>query len=240
MLYRKQNKTFHAFAMEADKAFHEEYKVKKKRQLLPYAAWWSLNLLKTLYLAFPRVNGRLPEQRKRLTISVELVALSLIFMDEPTSGMQGLLPLLFLGHHIFKSVDEVFPWNTLLLSPETRIHLTNHLCINASMQLLLMKQGGLLKGFRTDTILPRGSLMSPFFQGSVESMISEEQKRLHGKRSRPKGGFDYYAVHPRSLTNSSLRLSLLTPLSSDPLLPTPLLAAFGPSRLLPTSTKNIS
>ncbi|CAF2075737.1 unnamed protein product [Brassica napus] len=92
--------------MEADKAFHEEYKVKKKRQLLPYAAWWSLNLLKTLYLAFPRVNGRLPEQRKRLTISVELVALSLIFMDEPTSGMQGLPPLLFLGHHIFKSVDE--------------------------------------------------------------------------------------------------------------------------------------
>ncbi|CAN6986966.1 unnamed protein product [Brassica oleracea var. botrytis] len=69
--------------MEADKAFHEEYKVKKKRQLLPYAAW-----------------------RKRLTISVELVALSLIFMDEPTSGMQGLPRLLFLGHHIFKSVDE--------------------------------------------------------------------------------------------------------------------------------------
>ncbi|CDY34137.1 BnaC01g28770D [Brassica napus] len=27
-------------------------------------------------------------------------------MDEPTSGMQGLPPLLFLGHHIFKSVDE--------------------------------------------------------------------------------------------------------------------------------------
>ncbi|KAF3553388.1 hypothetical protein F2Q69_00014797 [Brassica cretica] len=55
---------------------------------------------------FPYFNGRLPEQRKRLTISVELVALSLIFMDEPTSGMQGLPPLLFLGHHIFKSVDE--------------------------------------------------------------------------------------------------------------------------------------
>ncbi|KAH0870486.1 hypothetical protein HID58_077508 [Brassica napus] len=33
-------------------------------------------------------------------------ALSLIFMDEPTSDMQGLPPLLFLGHHIFKSVDE--------------------------------------------------------------------------------------------------------------------------------------
>ncbi|KAL0772481.1 hypothetical protein Bca101_037632 [Brassica carinata] len=141
--------------MEADKAFHEEYKVKKKRQLLPYAAWvreeilsseinnvherkWRLNSI----LGLPQVNGRLPEQRKMLTISVELVALSLIFMDEPTSSMQGLPPWLFLGHHIFKSVDEVCSWNTLLLSPETRIHLTNHLWINASMQLLLMKRGG--------------------------------------------------------------------------------------------------
>ena len=25
--------------MEFDKAFHEEYKVKKKRQVLPFAAW---------------------------------------------------------------------------------------------------------------------------------------------------------------------------------------------------------
>ncbi|ESQ40043.1 hypothetical protein EUTSA_v10015877mg [Eutrema salsugineum] len=37
--YPKQNKTFDVFAIEADKAFHEEYKVKKKVQLLPYAAW---------------------------------------------------------------------------------------------------------------------------------------------------------------------------------------------------------
>ncbi|KAH0884630.1 LOW QUALITY PROTEIN: hypothetical protein HID58_060726 [Brassica napus] len=199
--YRKQNKTFHAFAMEADKAFHEEYKVKKKRQLLPYAAWMfveevmelvELKPLKTLYLAFLKLMVR-----KRLTISVELVAISLIFMDEPTSSMQGLPPWLFLGHHIFKSVDEVCSWNTLLLSPETRIHLTNHLWINASMQLLLMKRGGLLKGFWTNTILPRGSLMSPLFQGSAENKISEEQTQLHGKRSRPNGGFDYYAVHPQ-------------------------------------------
>nr|VDD45275.1 unnamed protein product [Brassica oleracea] len=101
--------------MEADKAFHEEYKVKKKRQLLPHAAWMfveevmelmELKPLKKSILGLPRVNGRLPEQRKRLTISVELVVLFLIFMDEPTSGMQGLPPLLFLGHHIFKSVDQ--------------------------------------------------------------------------------------------------------------------------------------
>ncbi|CAH8354596.1 unnamed protein product [Eruca vesicaria subsp. sativa] len=37
--YPKQNKTFDVFAIEADKAFHEEYKKKKKVQLLPYAAW---------------------------------------------------------------------------------------------------------------------------------------------------------------------------------------------------------
>lgn len=38
-LYPKQNKTFDVFAIEADKAFHEEYKIKKKVHLLPYAAW---------------------------------------------------------------------------------------------------------------------------------------------------------------------------------------------------------
>ncbi|CAF2118081.1 unnamed protein product [Brassica napus] len=37
--YPKQNKTFDVFAIEADKAFHDEYKIKKKVQLLPYAAW---------------------------------------------------------------------------------------------------------------------------------------------------------------------------------------------------------
>ncbi|CAN6835227.1 unnamed protein product [Brassica oleracea] len=104
--------------MEADKAFHEEYKVKKKRQLLPFAAWMFVEEvmelvkpkpLKNSILGLPRVNGHLPEQRKRLTISVELVALSLIFMDKPTSGMQGLPPLLFLGHHIFKSATEGVP-----------------------------------------------------------------------------------------------------------------------------------
>ncbi|XP_010451944.1 PREDICTED: uncharacterized protein LOC104734132 [Camelina sativa] len=37
--YPKQNKTFDVFAIEADKAFHQEYKIKKKVNLLPYAAW---------------------------------------------------------------------------------------------------------------------------------------------------------------------------------------------------------
>ncbi|XVE97160.1 hypothetical protein REPUB_Repub02eG0287300 [Reevesia pubescens] len=38
--YPKQNKTFHVYAIEADKAFHEQYEAKKKTvTLLPYAAW---------------------------------------------------------------------------------------------------------------------------------------------------------------------------------------------------------
>ncbi|KAJ0087879.1 hypothetical protein Patl1_31464 [Pistacia atlantica] len=37
--YPKQNRTFEVYAIEADKTFHEEYKVKKKVKLLPYAAW---------------------------------------------------------------------------------------------------------------------------------------------------------------------------------------------------------
>jgi len=37
--YPKQNKTFHVYAIEADKTFHQEYGLKKGVTLLPYAAW---------------------------------------------------------------------------------------------------------------------------------------------------------------------------------------------------------
>ncbi|GAV58659.1 Methyltransf_21 domain-containing protein [Cephalotus follicularis] len=37
--YPKQNKTFRIYAIEADKAFHNEYRGKKAVTLLPYAAW---------------------------------------------------------------------------------------------------------------------------------------------------------------------------------------------------------
>ncbi|KAG2686104.1 hypothetical protein I3760_10G161500 [Carya illinoinensis] len=37
--YPKQNKIFEVYAVEADKAFHEEYSLKKAVRLLPYAAW---------------------------------------------------------------------------------------------------------------------------------------------------------------------------------------------------------
>ncbi|KAL3001289.1 hypothetical protein AAZX31_09G258500 [Glycine max] len=37
--YPKQNKTYHVYAIEADKTFHQEYGLKKGITLVPYAAW---------------------------------------------------------------------------------------------------------------------------------------------------------------------------------------------------------
>jgi ABC-type multidrug transport system ATPase subunit len=49
-----------------------------------------LNPLRSALVGLPGVNGLSTEQRKRLTIAVELVANpSIIFMDEPTSGLDA-------------------------------------------------------------------------------------------------------------------------------------------------------
>jgi len=49
-----------------------------------------LNPLRNSLVGLPGVSGLSTEQRKRLTIAVELVANpSIIFMDEPTSGLDA-------------------------------------------------------------------------------------------------------------------------------------------------------
>ena len=49
-----------------------------------------LNSLREALVGLPSENGLSTEQRKRLTIAVELVANpSIIFMDEPTSGLDA-------------------------------------------------------------------------------------------------------------------------------------------------------
>lgn len=87
-------------------------------------------------VGFPNVNGLSIEQRKRLTIAVELVANpSIIFMDEPTSGLDARAAAIVMrtvrntvdtgrtvvctihqpSIDIFESFDEVRDCNNLLL-----------------------------------------------------------------------------------------------------------------------------
>ena len=60
--YPKQNKTFEIYAIEADKAFHGEYGLKKGVTLLPYAAWLRNE---TLFFEITRDPGKKVQERGR-------------------------------------------------------------------------------------------------------------------------------------------------------------------------------
>ena len=115
--------------------------------------------LKDAIVGLPGVTGLSTEQRKRLTIAVELVANpSIIFMDEPTSGLDARAAAIVMravrntvdtgrtvvctihqpSIDIFEAFDEVN-----ILSPfSLSISLCDTHSIPRVSQLLLMKRGG--------------------------------------------------------------------------------------------------
>lgn len=123
-----------------------------------------LNPLRNALVGLPGVDGLSTEQRKRLTIAVELVANpSIIFMDEPTSGLDARAAAIVMravrntvdtgrtvvctihqpSIDIFESFDEVYIfhlWTQLSLVMVSNS--VNFDIVSFRLQLLLMKRGG--------------------------------------------------------------------------------------------------
>ncbi|XP_060676333.1 pleiotropic drug resistance protein 1-like [Ziziphus jujuba] len=94
-----------------------------------------LSPLKQAMVGLPGVNGLSTEQRKRLTIAVELVANpSIIFMDEPTSGLDARAAAIVM-RTIRNTVDT---GRTVVCT----IHQPSIEIFEAFDELLLMKRGG--------------------------------------------------------------------------------------------------
>ncbi|CAH1453533.1 unnamed protein product [Lactuca virosa] len=94
-----------------------------------------LNPLKDALVGLPGVNGLSTEQRKRLTIAVELVAnSSIIFMDEPTSGLDARAAAIVM-RAVRKTVDT---GRTVVCT----IHQPSINIFEAFDEFFLMKRGG--------------------------------------------------------------------------------------------------
>ncbi|KAI7983289.1 Pleiotropic drug resistance protein 2 [Camellia lanceoleosa] len=94
-----------------------------------------LNTLKNALVGLPGVNGLSTEQRKRLTIAVELVANpSIIFMDEPTSGLDARAAAI-----VMRTVRNTVDTGRTVVCT---IHQPSIDIFEAFDELLLMKRGG--------------------------------------------------------------------------------------------------
>ncbi|XP_077211790.1 pleiotropic drug resistance protein TUR2-like isoform X2 [Tasmannia lanceolata] len=94
-----------------------------------------LTSLKEALVGLPGVNGLSTEQRKRLTIAVELVANpSLIFMDEPTSGLDARAAAI-----VMRTVRNTVDTGRTVVCT---IHQPSIEIFEAFDELLLMKRGG--------------------------------------------------------------------------------------------------
>nr|ABR17534.1 unknown [Picea sitchensis] len=94
-----------------------------------------LDDLKDVVVGIPGVSGLSTEQRKRLTIAVELVANpSIIFMDEPTSGLDARAAAI-----VMRAVRNIVDTGRTVVCT---IHQPSVDIFEAFDELLLMKQGG--------------------------------------------------------------------------------------------------
>ncbi|XP_038900427.1 pleiotropic drug resistance protein 2-like isoform X1 [Benincasa hispida] len=94
-----------------------------------------LNPLRNALVGLPEVNGLSTEQRKRLTIAVELVANpSIIFMDEPTSGLDARAAAI-----VMRTVRNTVDTGRTVVCT---IHQPSIDIFEAFDELLLMKRGG--------------------------------------------------------------------------------------------------
>lgn len=78
-LYPKQGKPFEIYAVEADSAFHNEYKTKKGVTLLPYAAWIKNE---TLFFEINREPSRKNEEKGRGMGRIQSVQSSTNFVGD--------------------------------------------------------------------------------------------------------------------------------------------------------------
>lgn len=94
-----------------------------------------LNNLKDAIVGLPGITGLSTEQRKRLTIAVELVANpSIIFMDEPTSGLDARAAAI-----VMRTVRNTVDTGRTVVCT---IHQPSIDIFEAFDELLLMKRGG--------------------------------------------------------------------------------------------------
>ncbi|EXC25843.1 Pleiotropic drug resistance protein 1 [Morus notabilis] len=94
-----------------------------------------LNPLRQALVGLPGINGLSTEQRKRLTIAVELVANpSIIFMDEPTSGLDARAAAI-----VMRTVRNTVDTGRTVVCT---IHQPSIDIFEAFDELLLMKRGG--------------------------------------------------------------------------------------------------
>ncbi|XP_044464599.1 pleiotropic drug resistance protein 1-like isoform X5 [Mangifera indica] len=115
-----------------------------------------LNPLREALVGLPGVNGLSTEQRKRLTIAVELVANpSIIFMDEPTSGLDARAAAI-----VMRTVRNTVDTGRTVFCT---IHQPSIDIFDAFDELLLLKRGG--EEIYVGPVGRHSSLLIKYFEG---------------------------------------------------------------------------